>query len=374
MHGNKKIGIICAIAAACLCMGAAAVAGGSAQDPLISLSYIKETYLPGIEKKADSALGTAYNALFERAAAKAERKKIEKIADFYIAAAGQSTGGQSFTDLRLYKGDKIKLDLGAKVVLKSGSAKLGAAAGAEYIDISAGAAVKSGAARANREYMATDKSCFVEAADYYTSVSVKGGYSVARAYTAKNEKLADGLKAMGLFIGTGSGYELERPATRIEAAVMLIRLLGEESDALKCTEKNPFADVPQWADRYAAYAYAKGYTKGTSADKFSPSAEVTDEQYFTFVMRALGYSDSAGEFSWDKASEFAVKCGVVTAAEAAEFKKAEFRRDQTVYISRNALYGKVKGGQQRLIDRLVSGGAVSSENFKKAERISGFAK
>lgn len=43
---------------------------------------------------------------------------------------------------------------------------------------------------------------------------------------------------------------------------MLIRLLGEESEALTCTAYQPFTDVPDWALPYAAYAYSKGYTNG----------------------------------------------------------------------------------------------------------------
>lgn len=38
---------------------------------------------------------------------------------------------------------------------------------------------------------------------------------------------------------------------------MLIRLLGEESEALTCTAYQPFTDVPDWALPYAAYAYSK---------------------------------------------------------------------------------------------------------------------
>lgn len=52
------------------------------------------------------------------------------------------------------------------------------------------------------------------------------------------EALAEGLHEFGLFDGTGVNadgspiYSLERSATRQEAVVMLIRLLGKETEAM----------------------------------------------------------------------------------------------------------------------------------------------
>jgi hypothetical protein len=48
------------------------------------------------------------------------------------------------------------------------------------------------------------------------------------ALTLKNADKAEALKPLGVFVGTEKGFELERPATRMEAAVMLTRLLGKE--------------------------------------------------------------------------------------------------------------------------------------------------
>ncbi len=40
---------------------------------------------------------------------------------------------------------------------------------------------------------------------------------------------ADMLKSLGLFKGTDIGFELDRTSNRVEAAIMLVRLLGGES-------------------------------------------------------------------------------------------------------------------------------------------------
>lgn len=60
-------------------------------------------------------------------------------------------------------------------------------------------------------------------------------------YTPKYTVYADGLYELGLFRGTGTDkdgkpvYELGRTPTRAEALTLLIRLLGEEEEALEST-------------------------------------------------------------------------------------------------------------------------------------------
>ena len=41
------------------------------------------------------------------------------------------------------------------------------------------------------------------------------------------------LNLLGLFSGTDKGFELDRNATRIESAAMLVKLLGKEEEAKK---------------------------------------------------------------------------------------------------------------------------------------------
>lgn len=60
---------------------------------------------------------------------------------------------------------------------------------------------------------------------------------------------AEELYARGLFKGTGTDsdglpiFDLDRTPTRNEAVTMLVRLLGEESEALSGTWQMPFTDV-----------------------------------------------------------------------------------------------------------------------------------
>ena len=48
------------------------------------------------------------------------------------------------------------------------------------------------------------------------------------AFASDFDHTAEALSELGLFKGTGNGFELDREPTRAEAATMLVRLLGAE--------------------------------------------------------------------------------------------------------------------------------------------------
>jgi hypothetical protein len=171
------------------------------------------------------------------------------------------------------------------------------------------------------------------------------------------ESLARQLSEWGLLRGTGDGFALERETTRIEALVMLLRLLGLEEQALAqdAGAAHPFRDVPAWANPHVAYAWANGLTNGLGDDRFGSQEPVTARQYFTFVLRALGYSDSAGDFTWRESVRKAVEIGMAEARLYLDDATADARliRDNLVHISYHALFQPVKGGTEPLLTHLL---------------------
>lgn len=101
------------------------------------------------------------------------------------------------------------------------------------------------------------------------------------------QKSAEALREMNLFLGTDKGFELERPMTRAEAAVMLVRFFGAEEKALAGSYKHPFTDVPEWADKYVGWLYVSGLTNGVAPTLYGSQQPVTAWQYATFITRAL---------------------------------------------------------------------------------------
>lgn len=184
---------------------------------------------------------------------------------------------------------------------------------------------------------------------------------------------ADVLKDLGLFQGTEAGYDLDRAPDRAEAATMMVRLLGKEAEAKSYYEANadkfPFTDLDNgyaWAKPYVAWLYSQGLTSGASATTFEPGSKCTAQQYTTFLMRALGYSDAeGGDFTYDKAIDFATEKGVV---DMFNMDADDFMRDDVVAMSYTALSVAPKSGETDLLTKLVNDKAVDAEKAAPVQK------
>lgn len=184
------------------------------------------------------------------------------------------------------------------------------------------------------------------------------------------EELAKDLKALGIFKGVSeTDFALDRAPTRTEALIMLIRVLGKESDALAKGGKHPFLDVPAWADKYVGYAYENKLTNGMSATKFGGNTVASSSMYLTFVLRALGYSDANGvDFTWDNPYTLARTCGIMLGNP----DTIDFLRADVVLVSYAALEAEVKGTKQTLAQKLITAGVFSAATYDKYYDIAAF--
>jgi hypothetical protein len=178
----------------------------------------------------------------------------------------------------------------------------------------------------------------------------------AAATDVTAETAANKLYELGLFRGTDDGYELERQPTRQEALVMLIRLLGKESAALNGDWNHPFTDVDSlWVDSYVGYAYQKNLTTGYSATAFGGRDYATAAHYITLVLRALGYSEAAGDFVWSSPWTLSDELGLTDGEYNAD---SLLTRGDVAVISYRALNMRLKGGDMTLLEYLQAGGAI----------------
>jgi len=188
--------------------------------------------------------------------------------------------------------------------------------------------------------------------------------AMASGSSEKSINHADALFNLGLFRGTNAGYDLDSTPTRIQGLIMLIRLLGEEDDALAYNETHEFSDVPAWADKYVGYAMSKGYTKGTSSSTFNPDAELDAKSYVTFILRALGYNDGNGDFSWNTALSDSAEFGLMTKESASALSFALFNRGDMVDSSYFALTMPLKGESRSLARKLAAKGVFTEKDGK----------
>lgn len=185
------------------------------------------------------------------------------------------------------------------------------------------------------------------------------------AFASSYDSSAQELKTMGLFNGTDSGFDLDSAPTRVQASVMLVRLLGKESEANSqfssgAISEQPFTDVPDWAAPDISWLKSQSLVFGVSEDLFGADDLCNAQMFCTLVLRSLGYSDGAnGDFTYSNALDYAESLGVYNST---YLGGDTFLRDQAVAISYQALATNMKGSTTTLLDKLISDGAVSKEN------------
>lgn len=347
---KRKI-ILAATLCAAIMLGTIAIASdpGSVGDPLITLQWIKDTFIPQTVAKAE-----------------------ERIDGKHTDTSAQTDGTE--TELRLKRGDVLRLESGSQLIPLSGTLT-GIFSGA-VVDLTDGNELRSGASLilAHR-YLPAEKSSGTFTVTSDTAVArLSGKFTTTLSAETDYNAMADALKAMGLFRGSdtpyGLGYDLELQPTRIQGMILFLRLLGEEQTALRYTGTTQFADVPDWALPYVAYAFDKGYTKGVGTDAdgrvvFDSNSTMTAEHYVSFLLRALSYQEEV-DFNWNTSVTDAVRLNMFTTGEGTQVTQKPFLRAQTVYLSYYALSVPVKGSSQRLLDRLIASGAVDAKAASSA--------
>ena len=122
----------------------------------------------------------------------------------------------------------------------------------------------------------------------------------AGALTGEGTRAGQTLSALNVVRGA---YNVDDPATRAQAAVILVRLAGAEKAAAADKTRVPFKDVPAYAVQSVRYAYGQGWLRGVTGDTFGASEAIDTKSYCAALLRLLGYT--AGDFSYEDAITFA---------------------------------------------------------------------
>ncbi|MDO5441942.1 MAG: S41 family peptidase [Bacillota bacterium] len=192
--------------------------------------------------------------------------------------------------------------------------------------------------------------CLILAALMVLSIMPASAFAQTQRNLYREESVAKELKALNLFKGvSATNFDLGRAPSRIEALVIMLRLLGKESEILAGNYTHPFTDVDEWANKYVGYAYENGLTKGVSVTKFG-SGNASASQFMTFVLRAMGYSDAEGDFAWDNPFTLATQIGIMEDNIKID---SGFWRADCGSICFNALGAKLKSGNKTLADKLI---------------------
>lgn len=184
------------------------------------------------------------------------------------------------------------------------------------------------------------------------------------------ESQANALNKLGLYKGISETEyipDLGSAVNRETGVVMLLRIFGQEEEALLLSNADAnaklanFKDggtVSEWAKKQVAYAIDKGFVKGTPNKTFEPSASLNGKAYCSLILRELGHDVDAE--SYNVAPQKLSEIGGLTSAEAVRLGEKNLIRDDLVGISFGAL-NAVGIDSQRVVDKLIKMGQIDED-------------
>ncbi len=164
---------------------------------------------------------------------------------------------------------------------------------------------------------------------------------------------------------------LAKETTRMQAAIMYLRLKGLEDEAMAFTGTENFADANTmtWPEGKAMMAYLKANPQlgwiGADGGKFNPFDTITAQQYYKVMLEALGYKQTTaeikGDFEWTEVIGFAASKGL---AKVAAVEK--FTNNDLAVATIEGLMANVKGETKTLAASMVDAGMINKAAAVKA--------
>ena len=181
MKEKKKLSVragIAALVVLCLSVVVVAAGEGNKNDPLITLSYLTETVIPGILEQITGKTADSQEELVGKLdqSIQAYSTKMEEL-------VGEEEGQQSaasYTVVTLTKDQQLKMDIGCEVMLRIGTAQCVSPSNPGLINTTTGTTLNNeGALEVNHLYMATITERAIKATAATTKVLVRGSYTIA---------------------------------------------------------------------------------------------------------------------------------------------------------------------------------------------------
>lgn len=280
------------LAALLICGGAAyAATGGGAGDPLVSLSYLRETFVADLlsrsRVKADVKLEGDLDAA------------VDGLAYLEPAAPADYSYAGSYTQLGFNTGGSVTLSQFASFVPTYGTFYATVERGSVINLSDASETSEACVLNAGVRYFAAEGSTVVVTA-YSDAVGLVDGYYKYSAsgdapssvffidldgHWAKDSAMF--MAERGYMNGVGGfRFAPDDSVTRAMFVTVLGRVAGVSASSY---QTSPFNDVNinEWYGPYVAWAASKGIVNGYDAQTFAPNALITREQMAVILVRYM---------------------------------------------------------------------------------------
>ena len=173
-----------------------------------------------------------------------------------------------------------------------------------------------------------------------------------KALEGEAQRSADLLATLNLM--DQADYALTAPATRAQAAALLVNLAGARKAAEQDVWISGFRDVPAHAVTAINYASHQNWISGATVLEFKPDQAITANAWCTMLLRMLGYSDRSGDFAVEDAAAFARRIGLVSRSYT-----GTMTRGDVFETMRDALTFTFKGTETTVLHRLIDSGTCT---------------
>lgn len=164
-----------------LVTAAAAGGAGSESDPLVTLSYLNDTFLSQVLGKVDERLDARDKELSDKLDEQV-KQDVAALAEQYGAnspTSGSSGNVNTFTVVTMSNGETLYGEIGCEVMLRVGAANCVSSSSPGLIDETDASILENGKALTkNHLYMMTIDERGVKAAAATTKLLVRGGYAI----------------------------------------------------------------------------------------------------------------------------------------------------------------------------------------------------
>ncbi len=195
------------------------------------------------------------------------------------------------------------------------------------------------------------------------------------AFAAETKTDAQIVEALGVLKGDGAGVTdtyLAKGTNRYQAALLYLRLLGLEDEALAETSTENFEDAKLiYAAGQKVLAYLKANPdlgwKGVDAagKNFEPTNPASAQMIYKVMLEALGYKQGT-DFEWADVLTFAADKGLSKIADVTSLTNG----DLAIAIV-EALNAKVKDSDTTLAAKLVADGIIDEAAAEEAGLVKG---
>ncbi|WP_338553731.1 plastocyanin/azurin family copper-binding protein [Paenibacillus sp. KS-LC4] len=208
--------------------------------------------------------------------------------------------------------------------------------------------------------------CALLAVPFATATAAEEGQKAGEQV----QTYAQTAESLGLLVGEGQGVTkayLAKKSTRIQAALISLRLQGKLAEAHAYKGSRTFADANlAGKSNQPVLAYLKDHPQagwsGSGGAKFDPLSPISSQQLYKAILEAIGYK-AGGDFQYKDTESFAAGKGLVQISGTAALTNSHIATALIEALSATTAHG------HSLLDMLKAEGVIKDTALASSEQI-----